>query len=144
MFSFLPLINNSVTIRLCFLLVSISAIISSKTINFFVFYWNYIFNVFINLIHIILVFNKSFRIVKMLYSNILIFFLIKNWYFASYGSLAYKWILSISGSWFIRLKMNLFFQIQSLKLLIFSLNDQECLASLGYILLCCFLQNHQS
>ena len=29
--------------------------------------------------------------------------LIKNWYFASFGSLAYKYILSISGWWFIRL-----------------------------------------
>ena len=26
------------------------------------------------------------------------FLLVSNWYFASYGSLAYKWILSISGS----------------------------------------------
>ena len=33
MFSFLPLRNNSVTIRLNFLLLSISAIISSKTVN---------------------------------------------------------------------------------------------------------------
>ena len=33
MFSFLPLINNSVTIGLSFLLLSISAIISSKIIN---------------------------------------------------------------------------------------------------------------
>ena len=33
MFSFLPLINNSVTIELNFLILSISAIISSKTIN---------------------------------------------------------------------------------------------------------------
>ena len=33
MFSFLPLINNSVTIELSFLLLSISAIILSKTIN---------------------------------------------------------------------------------------------------------------
>ena len=34
MFSFLPLINSSVTIGLSFLLLNISAIISSKTINF--------------------------------------------------------------------------------------------------------------
>ena len=31
--------------------------------------------------------------------------LIKNWYFVSYGSLAYKYILSISGYWFIRLNV---------------------------------------
>ena len=35
MFSFPPLINNSVTIGLCFLLLSISAIISSNTTNIF-------------------------------------------------------------------------------------------------------------
>ena len=37
MFSFVPLVNNSVTTRLGFLLQSMSAIISSKTI-FYVFY----------------------------------------------------------------------------------------------------------
>ena len=29
--------------------------------------------------------------------------LIKNWYFASYGTLAYKYILSISGRWLVKL-----------------------------------------
>ena len=34
--------------------------------------------------------------------------------------------------------MNLFFQIQSLKLLIFCMDDQEFVANLGYLLLCFF------
>ena len=38
MFNFLPLINNSVIIEVSFLLLIISAIISSKTINTFFFY----------------------------------------------------------------------------------------------------------
>ena len=46
MFSFLPLINNSVTIGLSFLLLSVLAIISSKTINIFRFYLNCILQYF--------------------------------------------------------------------------------------------------
>ena len=36
----------------------------------------------------------------------------KNWYFASYGSLAYNWVLSISGCWFIRLNNEFVFPDQ--------------------------------
>ena len=46
MFSFLPLVNNSVTIGLSFLLLSVLAIISSKTINIFRFYLDCIFQYF--------------------------------------------------------------------------------------------------
>ena len=46
MFSFLPLINNSVTIGLRFLLLSISAIILPNTINIFFFYLDYILQYF--------------------------------------------------------------------------------------------------
>ena len=46
MFSFLPLTNNSVTIGLRFLLLSISAIISSRTINDLRFFLNYIIQYF--------------------------------------------------------------------------------------------------
>ena len=38
MFNFLPLANNSVTTEFSFLLLIITAIISSKTINFYAFY----------------------------------------------------------------------------------------------------------
>ena len=48
------------------------------------------------------VFDKSFGII---YIFMLVFFLllISNWYCVSFGSFAYKMILSISVSWFIRL-----------------------------------------
>ena len=55
-FNFLPLINNPATIGLSFSLLSISEIISSKTID--------IFNIFIDIIHINQIFNKSFWIIK--------------------------------------------------------------------------------
>ena len=60
--SFLPLINNTVTIGLNFLLLSISAISSSKTINILKFYFFFcvvFFNIFLNIIHIIWIFNKT-------------------------------------------------------------------------------------
>ena len=66
MFSFLSLINNSVTIGLRILLLSISAIISSKSEQSGLLDDTYkSFNVFI-LSSIIRVFNKSFRIINML------------------------------------------------------------------------------
>ena len=89
MFSFLPLINNSGTIGLGFFLLSISTIISPKTINIL----RFLFGL-----------NKSFRIIKMLFKRVLFLLLIKNWYFASYGSLVYKYVLLISGCQLIRLK----------------------------------------
>ena len=46
-FDFLPLINNSVTIGLSFLLLSISDIISSKTINIFRFSFGFYSSIFI-------------------------------------------------------------------------------------------------
>ena len=48
--SFLPLINNSVT----------------TGFNFTFLYWIVIFNVFVDILHIIRIFHKSFRIVKMI------------------------------------------------------------------------------
>ena len=41
MFSFFPLINNAVTTGLRFLLLSISAIISSKTISILQYFYKY-------------------------------------------------------------------------------------------------------
>ena len=65
MFSFLPLINNSVTIGLIF---SVSKNISNYIIKnnqyFSFFIWIIIVIVFINIIHIIRVFIKSFRIIE--------------------------------------------------------------------------------
>ena len=61
-------------------------------------------NVFINIIHIIRIFNKSFGIIKMFqsYRKYNFLFLIKNWYLSWYRSFAYKYILSISGWLFIK------------------------------------------
>ena len=66
MFKFLHLINNSVTIGLFFINRHISnhIIKSNKYLTFLI--WVLFFNVFINIIHIIRVFNKRLRIIKML------------------------------------------------------------------------------
>ena len=62
MFSFIRVINNSITVQLRFLLLRISAIILSKTINILRFFiWVFFFNVFINIIHIIRVFKKKLQ-----------------------------------------------------------------------------------
>ena len=53
MFSFIPLINNLVTIGLRFVLLSISATSSSEMMVLRFFFWVVLFNVFINIIHII-------------------------------------------------------------------------------------------
>ena len=58
MFRFLPLINTLVTIGVSFLLLSISAIISSNTLNFVFLIWILFFNIFINIIYIIPAINK--------------------------------------------------------------------------------------
>ena len=49
MFSFLPLINSSVTTRSNFFLLSVSAIISSKTINIFLFLCGLYSSIFLNI-----------------------------------------------------------------------------------------------
>ena len=59
------------------------------------------------MLHFTWIFNKSFRIIKLLCSSISTF--LKNWYFASFTSLAYKYILSISGCWFITLNKEFVF-----------------------------------
>ena len=41
-------------------------------------------------------------------------------------------------------KINLYFQIQSLKLLIFYMVNQRFVANLDYVILCFLLQHHQS
>ena len=49
MFSFLPLINNLITTRLIFLLLSISAAISSKTINILRFLFGFYSSIFLSM-----------------------------------------------------------------------------------------------
>ena len=66
-FNCLPLTNNSVTIGLSFLLLSISAIILSNTVNILRSLLGlYSFNIFVNVNHSIRIFNRSFRIIKTL------------------------------------------------------------------------------
>ena len=57
MFSFVPLINNSVITGLHFLLLIILAIMSPKYINTICFFWIVIVNSYINIIHIIRIFD---------------------------------------------------------------------------------------
>ena len=79
--------------------ISNSVIKYSK--NFARFIWITFSNIFLNIIHIIQVFNKSFRILKIFTPSR---FLISNWYFAYYKYFVYRnIILSICGWWFIRL-----------------------------------------
>ena len=52
MFNFLPLINSSVTTGLIILLLIISAIISLKNINIYIFFKIVFFNIFINILYI--------------------------------------------------------------------------------------------
>ena len=63
---------------------------------FAVFIWIMFFNIFINIIHITRVFNKSLRILKC-FKLVFWRLLTNNWYFVSYRFLANKKILSIYG-----------------------------------------------
>ena len=100
---FLPLKNNWVTTGLSFLLLSISAIISSKMIHTLRFLFGLYSSIFLYISSIS--FEYSIKALESLkyFKFVLSLLLIKNRYFSSYGSLAYKYILSISGCWFIRL-----------------------------------------
>ena len=64
MFSFLPLINNSDTTGLSFFITKhISNQIITNDQYFMFLIWILFFNIFINIIHIIRVLNKTFRII---------------------------------------------------------------------------------
>ena len=67
------------------------------------------------------------------FDPVLSLLLIKNWYLASYGSLAYKYILSISGWLLLNLIMHLLFQIPSHLLLTICMNDLKYTANLNYV-----------
>ena len=89
MFSFLPLTNNSVTIRLSFLLKSMVIIKYNQHFFFLIVF----FKVFIDIIQIIQAFIQyySIKALELLkcFQLVLIHFLIIIWYFTSYGTLAY-------------------------------------------------------
>ena len=70
--------------------------------------WIAFFNIFINIIHIIRVFNKSFRVFRIL--QVCTLALVNNCYFASDGPLAYKQNLSISCWQSNRLNNDFFFR----------------------------------
>ena len=93
MFGFLPLINNSVTIELIFLLLIISVIIASNTINTFRFLFGLYSQIFENtnkyssiLFEYSIKTFESFKYFKYLFSHLLI----KNLSFALFRSFAYK------------------------------------------------------
>ena len=68
MFSFLPLIHNSITLWLSFLLLSLA----NTTIFFSFFIGIVLRNIFINTIHVIRVLHQSFGIIKPVFSRLLI------------------------------------------------------------------------
>ena len=118
MLRFLPLINSLVTIGLSFLLI-ISAIKSSKTFNNLLSFMDCI----LQHLYKHLAYHSSFRL-KLLYhhSDLSLLFsrsLIKNWYFTWYESFAYRYILWISGWWFVKLSKEFVFLDPEPELLIF-------------------------
>ena len=95
------------------------------------------FNVFINIIHIIWVFNKSLESLKC-FKPVLSQLLIKKWYFPLYGSLAYKcyqYLVADLINWI----MNLFFQIQNLQLLILYMDGLYYIATFNLFFFFCLL-----
>ena len=87
MFSFLRLINNSVTTGLSFLLLSIPEIILSNTINIFNFLLGFYSSIFLQTSSISCEYSiNAFESFKYL-NPVLPLLIINNWYFASNGSL---------------------------------------------------------
>ena len=139
MFSFPPLINNSVAIGLSFLLLSISAIISSNTINIFCFLFGLYSSIFLLTSSISFEYSmKAFEPFKY-FKPVLFLLLMKNQYFVSYGSFVCKYILQVSCSLLMRLSNAFFFQNQNLHLLIFCMDKWEFLVNLDYVILCLLL-----
>ena len=107
-FSFLPLKNNSVIIGLSFLLLRISANISPKKINILRFLFELYSSMFLLISSIS--FEYSLKASESL-----------NFYASYWWTELLNWL------------MNLFFQIQSLQLLISYMDDQEFVANLDYV-----------
>ena len=128
-FSFLSLVNDSVTMGLIFLLLSISAIISSNTNN--------IFCLAVCPCHV----TYAFQSESTLYSCLNVKELLAqsrheiwrwsdcNWK-RTQNHLVLKRVLSF------RWVMHLLLQIQNIQLLILFVDAQKCLAIINYVLLC--------
>ena len=86
--NFLCLINNSVTVGLSFLLLSISALILSNAINIFRFLLRFYSSIFLWISSQL--FDHSIKAFESLkyFKPVLFLLLISNWYSASYGSLS--------------------------------------------------------
>ena len=92
MFSFLPMINISVTIGLSFLLLTISTIISLKVINISRFYLDCIFQYFCKYHPYHISFEYLIKDLESFncFKPVLPGFIIENWYFDLYGPLGCK------------------------------------------------------
>ena len=130
MFNFLPLINNSITTGFRLLSLIISTIISSKTINILCFlpiwYSSIILYYFIIMLLISCIsFECSVKTLESLkcFNPVLSLLLIKNWYFFHMDLLHINIFDQYLADYFLNLIMHLFFQIQNLQLLIFSMDD---------------------
>ena len=131
----MPLIIKLVTIEFSFLLLIISAIITSKTINILGF--SSVLYSSIYLLPSSTWFEYSVNSLGSLkwLNPVLSLLLVKNWYLASYG--------------FLNLIMYLFFQFLNPLLLIFYMDDLEYTATLNYVntvpaLFYFYLHNHQN
>ena len=135
MLNFLPLINNLVTIGLPFLLLSISTIIRSKYDQYFAFFiWIVFFSIFINIIHIIRVFNKSFRIIYLIMPLLSCLQLTIDILLHMDLQRINKLYQYLVGDLLDQI-INLFFLSMRLQLLIFCVDDQDFVADLDYVIL---------
>ena len=140
----MPLINKSVTIEFSFLLLIISAIVSSKTINILrslsilyssIVLWTYCVSFEYSM--------RAFGSSKWV-NSVLSLLLIKNWYLASGGSLAYKYIYQYLAGCLSNVITHLLCQIQNLLLLILCMDDLEYTVTFDYAVFCLQLHNHQN
>ena len=125
MFNFLPLINNSVTIESSFLLWIISVIISSKTINIFFSLSGLCSSIFLQTSCISFEYSAYILCQNPLFYYIHILFhmdLLRT-------NIFYQCLVDF----LLNLIINLFFQILSLLLLIFCMDDLEYLANFYYV-----------
>ena len=141
--NFLPLIRNSVTIDFSSLSFIITAFISSKTIKILdLLPILYFLSIYINILHIIWILNKSFKIIKVilyflfcwLKSNILLH---KD---LLHTNIFYRYLTD----YLLNLITQLLFQIQNLLLLVFCTDELEYTATLNYVRFCFHLHNHQN
>ena len=140
----MPLIIKLVTIEFSFLLLIISAIISSKTINILrllsilhlsIFLWTSCVSFEYSM--------KAFGSSKWVNPGLSLL-LIKIWYLVSGGSLAYKYIYQYLAGYLLNVITHLFFQIQNLLLLILCMDDLEYTVTFDYVVFCLQLRNHQN